>query len=1108
MIADARRLDRACRDFERDWKVAPQLRLEKYLERAVSGEQSNWLTELMSIEFELRRSAGEAPELAEYLLRFPRSEFQVRRTFSELQNSEAASQVQPEIDRIGHYLGGYQIRREIGRGGMGIVYEAYHPSLDRRAALKVLKPKWLHSQCDLLRFQRESRTIARLHHSNIVEVYGVGEEDGLHYFSMRYVSGIGLDKLIDQLKQFRSFNDRSTIEPPSVTGPAARNGNRAKVDPEGSTKVLIMSPEFIRLSSRSSSIRAMAVARIGRQVADALQYAHASGVVHRDVKPSNLLFDGHGTVWLTDFGLAKLDSDAEELSREDDLIGTLRYMPPEGLHRTLDERSDIYSLGLTLYELIALRPVIDNTAGSAMLDWVAHPRLIPLRHVDPNIPRDLETIILKALAPEPDQRYQSASALAADLARFVRSEPILARQEAWWSQLSRWTRQNLSLVSTAAVCMLSIVVCLAVTFRLWSRAAESANLARMEHRHSVQLQQQALTRLAQSHQVELDYQGRLVRDCARRGAFLDASNGPCEAFVWTVEALAQLDHLREIIVRAEAEGAQFVEGTSPHVAPKRRSELGDLVSVAQWERVLRHRAGALLCTLPTPVVRHWLPALVSDWHSDQVVPDDGVSWKNSRVRFDRPGTSLFVGDHRGLHQIKLCLDTGLVSACDRSQTEVDETVARPRDCLLHRPLPPCRSDDELWSVSNEGDHVVIRNTLDGSERKWHVPFEDGGRPFSVGFSSDSRELWIGTSRGVVHRKSLLDDNAPSLGTWQVGTADITALRGDPSGRWVAVGDAAGLVSLVAAHSGKVTSTLLPHGDPIQSVDWNASGDLLAVLTRAGLLTVWDLKTVTSGELAFDRDAEALISPSPQLDDREVPATATHFSPSGRHAVVVVDRQACRLHSAIAGSSSPLDSAAYPMNVSGRVVSVGFTAGADAVAIVTDTEAILFDTLHGEQLAPRMRHGVAVHDAALSPDGRTLVLVGRGGAVRRWTPPDAVQQSAPELRELARTLMVGKLDEFAERSVPLSIDELKSFNSTGHSADCLAAAQNVARRLDWHEREARECRLVGCRDAEAFHLARLLTGRQSPEFLERWQTLHEGAEWRPSLNAASGRDGKD
>ena len=433
-VADARRLDRACRDFERDWKAAPQCRLEQSLALATSHEQTIWLAELMAIELELRRSAGEVPELSEYLQRFPQAEPLVHQAFSESQESNGDGGLRPQYDRIGDRLGDYQIVREIGRGGMGIVYAAVQTSLDRRVALKVLKPRWFQSPRDVKRFQRESRAIARLHHGNIVEVYGVGEQDGLHYFAMRFVSGMGIDRLIERLKRLRTDGERSTNNPPSADRPRAAalattlDMEGLERDSRGSDEISIPSPDFIRLHSRSSAMRAAAVARIGQQVAEALQHAHDHGVVHRDVKPSNLLFDRQGTVWLTDFGLAKLDSETAGLTTELDLIGTLRYMPPEGLDGTLDKRSDIYSLGLTLYELIALRPVIDTSEGGCMLDRVAHPNPMPLRYLDPDIPRDLETIILKTLAPEPNHRYQSAGELAADLGWFLRSEPIRAQR--------------------------------------------------------------------------------------------------------------------------------------------------------------------------------------------------------------------------------------------------------------------------------------------------------------------------------------------------------------------------------------------------------------------------------------------------------------------------------------------------------------------------------------------------------------------------------------------------------------------------------------------------------------------------------------------------------
>ena len=168
------------------------------------------------------------------------------------------------------------------------------------------------------------------------------------------------------------------------------------------------------------------VAQIGRQVAQGLSHAHSRGILHRDIKPSNLLLDTAGVVWITDFGLAKAEEDG--LTATGDILGTLRYMAPERFSGAGDAHSDVYSLGLTLYELLALRPAFETSDRLRLIEEIKSKDPLSLRSIDGRIPRDLETIVRKAIDKEPARRYSSAEAMAEDLRRFLDNEPILARQ--------------------------------------------------------------------------------------------------------------------------------------------------------------------------------------------------------------------------------------------------------------------------------------------------------------------------------------------------------------------------------------------------------------------------------------------------------------------------------------------------------------------------------------------------------------------------------------------------------------------------------------------------------------------------------------------------------
>ncbi|HET8645118.1 MAG TPA: serine/threonine-protein kinase, partial [Vicinamibacteria bacterium] len=328
--------------------------------------------------------------------------------------------------------------REVGRGGMGIVYEAEQVSLRRRVAVKVLPARKLTEAAALDRFRRESRVAARLHHTNIVPVYAVGEHEGLHYYAMQFIQGQGLDVVIAELRRQREAAPETPGPNPDLTASLAQEleTGRPAADAQAETKVhsgtgtagsSVLSGLGGTEPGAPAHVRYFrSVARVGVQVAEALAHAHAHRVLHRDIKPSNLLLDTQGAVWVTDFGLAKSE-DGGDLTVTGDIVGTLRYMAPERFGGQADERSDLYSLGLTLYELLTLRPAFAAPSKAQLIEQILHDEPARPRALDARIPRDLETVVLKAMAREPKDRYQSAQELADDLGRFLGGRPILAR---------------------------------------------------------------------------------------------------------------------------------------------------------------------------------------------------------------------------------------------------------------------------------------------------------------------------------------------------------------------------------------------------------------------------------------------------------------------------------------------------------------------------------------------------------------------------------------------------------------------------------------------------------------------------------------------------------
>jgi serine/threonine protein kinase len=409
-------------------------------------------------------------------------------------------------------LGDYRILREVGRGGMGVVYEAMQESLGRHVALKILPFHRLMDPTHLERFRREARAAAQLHHTNIVPVFGVGEAEGIHYYAMQFIHGQGLDAVLEEVRRLRLRKNRAehdgkqpprdlsvsiaqglltghfqagpactgpASEAPEVVGfppslPGAANACRAAGagrEPEPAT-----SHGHSELASQTEAQYCRSVAQVGVQVAEALAYAHRQRILHRDIKPSNLLLDTQGTVWITDFGLAKAEG-SEELTSPGDIVGTVRFMAPERFQGQADRRSDLYSLGITFYEMLTLRPAFADSDRARLVERVTHEEPARPRKLDPHIPPDLDTIVRKAIAKDPSDRYDRAEELVEDLRRFLNGRPILARPVGQVERLIRWCRRNPGLAGALGAAALFLLLGTFVSSLLAVRALGQAKLA-------------------------------------------------------------------------------------------------------------------------------------------------------------------------------------------------------------------------------------------------------------------------------------------------------------------------------------------------------------------------------------------------------------------------------------------------------------------------------------------------------------------------------------------------------------------------------------------------------------------------------------------------------
>jgi eukaryotic-like serine/threonine-protein kinase len=436
-----------------------------------------------------RLDRGESVELSELIADNPGCEAGLRQFLGQEQNlhkalATASVAVAPHEKLAGRTVGDFRLVRELGRGGMGVVYEAAQLSLGRRIALKVLPLAAMLDKQHLTRFKNEARAAATLNHPNIVPIYSVGSEGDFHYYAMQLIEGQSLAQVIKELRAKSVVRGQSSVAI-SADSTAPVNGQRT-TDTERITCLTTFRAPGFELPALSSREFFAAIARLGVEAAEALEHAHQNGVLHRDIKPANLLVDNSGKLWITDFGLARMQADVG-MTMTGELLGTLRYMSPEqalAKRVIVDHRSDIYSLGVTLYELLTLEAAFTGDDRHELLRQIAFDEPRTPRQIYRGIPVELETIVLKAIRKSPEDRYATAHDLAEDLESFLEHKPIKAKPATWREQAVKWSRRHpaaiwatiLFLFATTAISAFSTVL---IT-RAYNREAAQRKLAEFE----------------------------------------------------------------------------------------------------------------------------------------------------------------------------------------------------------------------------------------------------------------------------------------------------------------------------------------------------------------------------------------------------------------------------------------------------------------------------------------------------------------------------------------------------------------------------------------------------------------------------------------------------
>ena len=517
-------------------------------------ETSEQLLDSIVDDFTRQIRAGLAPQVADFQEQHPQLHCQLGELLGSVEAIEGLKSTtagsSSSFDRtqfpMPETIGEYDVLRELGRGGMGVVYLGKHQTLGRQVALKVLPPSLAASEDRVNRFQSEAQAAARLHHTHIVGVFGVGQNESFHYYVMDYVAGRGLDELIGERKKKASGKKAS--------GSDSHSDSNAHPKPE---------------SNRSDQAHYRWAARVGSDLADALAYAHGHGVFHRDLKPSNFLLGDDGIVRITDFGLAKHSDSDVQLTKTGELIGTPQYLAPESLKGQYDGRSEIYCLGLTIYELIASQPAFAGGSPAEVLNKITTTRPPALHKLNSKIPTDLSTVIEKAISQESESRYQDAKEFRDDLLAFSEGRAISARRASTWQHAKRWARSNPLAASLSGLSLaLLTLVAIVTSIGYWSTREA---LERLQEQTQLLHEQQTAT--AEARDQAIENKNKTAEEFARAEANVAISmeafdemfrqmitQGADDADAWEIDGFNDLTELEMTLTEADADFLQKLLG--------------------------------------------------------------------------------------------------------------------------------------------------------------------------------------------------------------------------------------------------------------------------------------------------------------------------------------------------------------------------------------------------------------------------------------------------------------------------------------------------------------------------------------------------------------------